>query len=256
VNERLTLRTLLGATDVGTAARRWPRSVFLPGLGLVAGGDDVEDYVPLVGYLDEVLRFVAVRPGAAADRVGLVAEVVIEEHPAPPPLVLRQLPDVGFVLLPNPSERPARLFVTQADTGVEVVVEGLPVEIRLPNGLLTPLRSEQDEASGPSLVDLPQGGPFEPGRYDSFEVVLSELGSSVLRVHLRVRLTEEREVTLEPAVPISIGPCRFSGLPCRGVHDLGLLPYPTLSGAHTEDEQALEWARHQIPAVSAWRAPA
>jgi hypothetical protein len=53
-------------------------------------------------------------------------------------------------------------------------------------------------------------------------------------------------VVVEPAVPISIGPCRFSGLPCRGVHDLGFLPYPTLSGAHTEHEQALEWARHQI----------
>ena len=47
-------------------------------------------------------------------------------------------------------------------------------------------------------------------------------------------------------MPISIGPCRFSGLPCRGVHDFGFLPYPTLSGAHTHREQALEWARHEI----------
>ena len=31
------------------------------------------------------------------------------------------------------------------------------------------------------------------------------------------------------------------------MHDLGFLPYPMLSGAHTEHELALEWARHEIP---------
>ena len=177
---------------------------------------------------------------------GIAAEVVIAPHPNPQPLVLRQLPDIAFVLQPNIADKPARLFITQSDAGVELVVEGLPVEIILPNGLLMPLRSEADELAGPSLVDIHQGGPFEPGVYDTFEVVFRELTSSSLFVHVRVRLTEEGEVVVEPAVPISIGPCRFSGLPCRGVHDLGLLPYPTLSGAHTEHEQALEWARHEI----------
>ena len=248
--QKLTLLGVLGVTDVDEAATRWPRDTFLPGLGLSATFDDPEDYVLLLAYLDTVLEFVAARPGAAGDEtgsVGLVAEVVIAPHPAPEPLVLRQLPDFGFVLQPNTATKPARLFVTQSDAGVEVVVEGLPVEIQLPNGLLGPLRSEQEELLGPALTDVKQAGPFQAGDYDTFEVELSEQGSSLLRVHVRVRLTVEGEVTIEPAVPISIGPCRFSGLPCDGVHDLGLLPYPVLSGAHTQHELPLEWARHRIP---------
>lgn len=245
---RLTLFALLGAADLPEAARRWPRSTFLPGLGLSAGSDDAEDYEPLLQYLDDVLTFTNVRPGSdpGSGRVGITAEVVVAPHPTPPPLVLRQLPDFGFVLRDNPADAPARVFVTQADTGVEVVVEGLPVEIQLPHGLLGPLRSEAEELQGPGLVDVTQGGPFLEGAYDTYEVVLSELGASRIRVHLRVRFTEEREVVLEPAVPLSVGPCRFSGLPCDGVHDLGLLPYPTLSGDHTEHELATEWVRHRL----------
>ena len=248
--ERLSLLGLMGVASVDEAAERWPRETFLPGLGISATFDDPSDYVPLIEYLDTVLTFVNVRPGAAGDdvgAVGLVAEVVIDPHPAPEPIVLRQLPDFGFVLVANTAAKPARVFATQSDDGVEVVVEGLPVEIQLPNGLLGPLRSEQEELLGPSLVDVVQAGPFDPGDYDTFQVVLSEQESSLLRVHLRVRLTAEGEVTIDPAVPMSFGPCRFSGLPCDGVHDFGLLPYPELSGAHTRHELALEWARHRIP---------
>ncbi len=248
--QRLSLLGLLGVADLDQAAALWPSRTFLPGLGLSATIDDPGDYVALLAYLDTAVSFVNVRPGAGGDElgaVGLVAEMVIDPHPDPSPLVLRQLPDIGFVLLANSASKPARVFATQSDRGVEVVVEGLPVEIHLPNGLLGPLRSEQDELLGPALTDVTQAGPFQAGDYDTFEVVLSEQRSSLLRVHLRVRLTTEGEVTIEPAVPISIGPCRFSGLPCDAVHDLGLLPYPELSGAHTSHELALEWARHRIP---------
>jgi hypothetical protein len=251
VPKRLTLLGVLGVADADEAAVRWPRDTFLPGLGLSATFDDPDDYVPVLEYLDTVLTFVNARPGAAGDdsgSVGLVAEVLIAQHPAPEPLVLRQLPDFGFVLRANTAAKPARVFATQSDAGVEVVVEGLPVEIQLPHGLLGPLRSEQEEQLGPALTNVKQGGPFQEGEYDTFEVELSEQGSSVLRVHVRVRLTAEGEITIDPAVPMSIGPCRFSGLPCDGVHDLGLLPYPILSGAHTRHELALEWARHRIPA--------
>lgn len=243
---RLTLLGLLGVTSLADAAEKWPREALLPDLGLSAGGDSPSEYEPLLEYLNTVLSFAAVRPGSAPDRVGLSAEVVIAPHPNPQPLVLRELPDLAFLLRPNVPDRPARLFVTQSDTGVEVVVEGLPVEVQLPNGLLTPLRPEAEEEAGPGLIDVHQAGPFEPGVYDTYEVVLRELTTSSLLVHLRVRLTEENEVVVEPAVPIAVGPCRFSGLPCRGVHDVGFLPYPALSGAHTEHELALEWARHPI----------
>ncbi len=244
----LTLLTLLGTGSIAEAAERWPRDVFLPDVGLVGGGEDVEDYVPLLVYLDKVLSFSAVRPGVGPDRVGLVAEVVVTHPVGPPPepLVLRQLPDIAFVLLDNAPGAPARLFVTQSDAGVEVVVEGLPVELQLPNGLLMPLRTQQEEDAGPAATDEVQGADFVAGTYDALQVFLSDLRESRIRVHLRIRFTEEREVVIEPAVPISVGACRFSGLPCRGVHDLGFLPYPVLSGAHTPDELALEWARHEI----------
>ena len=65
--------------------------------------------------------------------MGLVADLVIDAHPNPAPLVLRQLPDIGFLLQANTlATRPARMFVTQSDAGVEVIIEGLPVEISLP----------------------------------------------------------------------------------------------------------------------------
>jgi hypothetical protein len=96
------------------------------------------------------------------------------------PLTLFTL--LGVTSLSNAAERwpRARLFVTSSDAGVEVVVEGVPVEIILPNGLLMPLRSEADELAGPSLIDVQQAGPFEPGVYDTFEVVLRELTASSL----------------------------------------------------------------------------
>jgi hypothetical protein len=247
MSTRLTLLKLLGVSTAAEAAETWPRETFLPDRGLVAGGDDPQDYEPLLAYLDQVLSFHAVRPGAAAERVGLTAEVVVADHPTPRPIVMRRLPDIAFTLLPNTIAAPARLFVTQSDAGVEVIVEGLAVEISLPNGLLLPLRPEAEESAGPALTDVVQGAAFSAGAYDGLQIFLSELAESRIRVHLRVRFTEEQEVVIEPAVPISVGPCRFGGLPCAGVHDLGFLPYPVLSGDHTPDEMALEWARHEIP---------
>jgi len=109
----LTLFGLLGATTAAEAAEKWPKLPFLPGLGVSAGGDDPSDYEPLLAYLNTVLSFAAVRPGSAPDRVGLTAEVVIAPHPAPEPLVLRELPDLAFVLQPNIPDRPARLCAPQ-----------------------------------------------------------------------------------------------------------------------------------------------
>src|SRR5205807_6810249 len=93
--------------------------------------------------------------------------------------------------------------------------------------------------------DVTIGGSFQAGAYDHFEVVLREPLESSIKVHLKVRLTEELDVVMEPAVPISFGPCRFTGLPAFAVHDLNLVPSPTLIGDdHLPGEQALEWTRH------------
>ncbi len=69
-----------------------------PGSGWPAASRNPPTHEPLINYLNTVLRFVGVRPGSAADRVGLVADLVIDAHPNPAPLVLRQLPDIAFLL--------------------------------------------------------------------------------------------------------------------------------------------------------------
>ena len=184
-------------------------------------------------YLDKVLSFSAVRPGVGPDRVGLVAEVVVT-HAVATSAAAGAAPASRHrvrAARQRSGADPARLFVTQSDAGVEVVVEGLPVELQLPNGLLMPLRTQQEEDAGPAATDEIQAVPLRRrGPTTRSQVFLSDLRESRIRVHLRIRFTEEREVVIEPAVPISVGACRFSGLPCRGVHDLGFLPYPVLVG--------------------------
>src|SRR4051812_10912084 len=84
---------LLGAATEQEAADKWPTSRIWSRL---AG-----DALQLVRYLQGALEFHAVRPGAAPDRVGLRAEVVVRNPPVPQivPLVLTQLPNFEFYLL-------------------------------------------------------------------------------------------------------------------------------------------------------------
>lgn len=264
---KLTLFDLCGVQTAGEMAAIWPRGYvrFLP--GLPAAGDDPSDFERLVTYLNRALTFQAVRPGASVDRldltglgdgfapvhrVGLTADVVISHLGLPPTeistLVLNGLFDMPFTLIETAPGKPARLFVTKSERGLELVIEGLAVEMQVPTDLLGPLRSEGEEqgspGGGPDVTLTSE--PFEAGVYDSLAIVLREPLPSLLRMHVKLRVTEEWDFILEPAVPISLGPCRFMGLPCTAVHDLAFVPSPTLRGDHHPTEQALEWTRHTI----------
>ena len=76
----------------------------------------------------------------------------------------------------------------------------------------------------------PPAGPptFDPTRPDSLEVRLGPEGEtsspSRIRCFVTLRVTRDREVLIEPTVPLSIGRCIFMSLPCRAVHDIGLFP--------------------------------
>ncbi len=83
MSERLTLLALLGVDTLADAAEIWPRTTLLPGLGLSGSIEEPGDHVPVIDYLNTVLRFAAVRPGSATATVGLIAEVTIEPHPSP-----------------------------------------------------------------------------------------------------------------------------------------------------------------------------
>ena len=235
---------LLGVADApdptGAAAALWPGQLIQGSTGQRQHLDPNEAKT-IVGELNTALSFRKVRPGADPDRVGLTAEVLVGTAPPTTPFVIAAMPDVEFHLLPTPE--PARVTVTSSDIGVELLIEALPVEIHLPIGLLQPI--DPDAPATPPLIDS-----FAAGQHDTITIELNAQQPSVIKVHVKIRMTEEGRFVIEPAVPLSVGPCRFSGLPCRAVHDLNLFPSPLL-GIGPGDErhygdQALEWARHPL----------
>lgn len=250
---------LLGVPDASGAANRWPRNRVQDVLGDTS--NDPSNFLALMEYLEGSLQLRNVLPGAAVDpggvgpkRVGLSAEVVIQSTGAPRPLVLRQMPDVAFHLIDTAPGKPARLFVTESDSGVEVILEGVPVEIKIPSDLLGPLPTKQQLENLPPSGELeirttPEEALFTAGTLDSLEVVLRIVDPSSIKVHVRVRMTEQGDFVVEPAVPLSIGPCTFAELPCRAIHDLALFPAPHLRG-HEVEEVAVEWARHRLDRLS------
>jgi hypothetical protein len=238
---------ILGVGDAAEAAAIWPGSRVRPATGELLNVD-LNDFQNFMDYLQNSLEFRSVRPGAFSDRVGLSAEVIIKNSgKSIYPFVLSQMPDVAFYLQDTVADKPARVYVTQADTGIELIIEGLPVEIKLPSGLIGIKTGPGEEQYGPKYGgEVTLTDKFSPGEFDSLQVTLREPGPSSIFVHIKVRMTEEMDFIIEPAVPISIGPCRFIGLPCRGLHDFNLVPSPRLQGEHSEGEQALEWIRHPI----------
>lgn len=249
------LYDIMGVTDDISAAAIWSRSRIRSSTGICIDFDPQADPIKLVRYLQSALEFYASRPGASADKTGLIAEVKVNNPPELEivPLVLDQMPDIAFYLKNTPGTpgtsdyRPARLYITKSDTGTELVIDSLPVEIQVPSSLIGPLRETQEESSSPEGgPDVTRTDPFQPGVYDGLCVTLRDTGVSSIFVHIKVRMTEELDFIIEPAVPISIGPCRFSGLPCYGLHDINFVPSPHLHGNHSEDEQALEWTRHSL----------
>ena len=225
----------MGATSLGRGCARGGRATaFLPGLGLVAGGDDAADYEPLLNYLNTRARLRRGPPGSAADRVGIVAEVVIDAAPEPAaagsaPAARHRVP--AAAQHPRPTRAPVRH----------------PVRRRCRSGGrgTARWRSSSQRAADAAAQRGRRAGRAEPRRHPPGRTVragrLRHVRGGAARAHRRRRCSctcgsgspRKREVVIEPAVPISIGPCRFSGLPCRGVHDLGFLPYPTLSPDRT-----------------------
>jgi len=245
---------LLGVSnrsDADAAASAiWPRSLIKSVTGFSIDADPTD----LVRYIQSALEFQSIQPGADNDRVGITSEVIVSNPPAPliRPLVLTQMPDIAFYLNNTPIDKPARLFATRASTGIEIIIEGMPIEIQIPSGLLGPLRTMDEEKANPAGgLDVTNTDLFQPGIYDSLQVTLRDTGHSSIFVHLKLRMTEEMDFIIEPSVPISIGPCRFNGLPCEGLHDLNFVPSPHLRGNHGDDEQPLEWTRHRLDRLSA-----
>ena len=218
---------LLGVTTVEEATAMWPIE-HVP-MGAMALGE-------LVLELEGTLTFRNLLPSASGDSVGLTADVVVGATTPTVPIVFAALPKLEFHLLPTSGE-PARLYARQSRTGVEWIVEALPVQIALPDGLFVPI----DPQSG----DLTTG-TFVPGSADTYAIDLRATAPSLLRAHVKLLCSEECDFVLEFATPVSVGPCRFSGIPCAGVHDLGFILTADPSPSIDRRTEALEWLRHGL----------
>jgi len=245
---------LLGVSDLAGAIAAWPVGFVQATIGWNAQTDPGPDpdLNALVTQLQTLLTFQSVHPGATADRVGLSAELRVGL--VSPGIFLTSMPDVEFRLLAS-GGAPARVYVTRGDTGVELVVEALAVEIRLPRRLIMPMPPAPGDPIPDEVVVL---AGFVPGQHDTLGITLRRDQPSSIFVHVRVRMTEEREFVIEPAVPISVGPALFLALPCRALHDLQLWPTPHLAAPHPGDELAQDWARHSLesPLTTASLVPA
>jgi hypothetical protein len=218
---------LLGVSSIQDAAELWPID-YLP-LDPSAVGQ-------MAAELEGALTFRNLRPSASDGSVGLSADVLVGALPPTEPIVFSALPKFGFFLLPT-SGLPARLYARRGPTGAEWVIEALPIEIRFPDGLLVPF--------DPTAGDVTQGR-FVSGQADTYEIGLRAAAPSSIKTHAKLRVSEAYDFVLEFATPVSIGPCRFSGVPCAAVHDLALILNPNPSSAMDHRTEALEWLRHKL----------
>ena len=246
---KLTLFALLDAPDVATAAARWPRASVLPADVGAAQGVAVDNASlrSLLNALQAILSFEAIRPGIDGDRVGLTADVVVT-NPLPSTvhaITLSALPEVRFYPLSTGAGKPAHLYVTRSAGATELVIDSLPIKIELPVGLIDAPESDGGlDTTDTKYPDDPAG--FEAGVPDSIQVVLSHVGPAEIYVHATVRMNAAGGFAIEPAVPISVGACRFQGIPCRALHDIGFVPSPPGPTELDTSDQALEWARHEL----------
>ena len=239
-------RSATAEAQLAAAAAKWPQEEVQPFTGdAFTEGDPAEAYREFMDYLRGCLEFKAVRSSASGGTVGLSAELHVSPAalPLPQPLVLAKMPDVAYLLRPTEGV-PAQLHVTRTGDAVELVILGLPVEIQLPPGFVTPQRLKN---MSEAVVDLPEfettNSPFNAADPDSLRIVLRDLDSSSIFTRIDVRMTPEFDFVVDTRVPITIGPCVFLGLACEALHDLQLVPSPRLQ--HTHDVP-VEWARHDL----------
>jgi len=174
-----TPQTLFGL--FGDPTNLWPTDAVREQTGHTVGGDPADPSAWL-GALNNSVQVENVRPGADAHRVSVEAELTVGlgagflGYPQGWPFVLVSMPDVEFrIQAYAQSGRSAKLFASVGDNGCELVVEGLPVEIRLPPGLVGPHPDEPGDPSGELVVEV---GEFEPGRLDDLKVVYRRIEST------------------------------------------------------------------------------
>src|SRR5262249_24600139 len=122
--------------------------------------------------LNAALKIRNIRIGALDGHAALEADVSIDNtlsgYPDGFPIVLSAMPDLEFRLLGDGNAK-SKLFASVDGAGIpEVMIEGVPVEIRLPLGLVEPHPGPADHPSGITSQTV---GAFTPGNPDDLEIV-------------------------------------------------------------------------------------
>jgi hypothetical protein len=232
------------ADRAGAARALWPNDL----VSLTPGINLSDDSLTIVNNLDAGTTFSNLRPGVdphasfgagAPGQIAFACDMAVNGATATTdPFYLRALPDLGILLKPTDPAHPAKIFFSVDGRGHELIIDRLPVKLLLKPGLATAL------ASPPVSV-----GTFDATAIDTCAYKLNdEAHSAEIECYVRLHLTTEGDVILEPTVPISFGPVRWMGLPARAVYDIMLLPSPGR-------REYLEWT-HNDPSSFASNPPA
>src|SRR5262249_45437703 len=195
----------------------------------------------IVNMLQQGLEFTEIRPGVDAHvalgsgppgQIALAARMaVVGPFATSQPFYLRAIPDHGIQLALTDPLHPAQIFIAIDGRGFEVIIARLPVTIFLKEGLAAAIDSN------PVTV-----GTFDPVKPDSFAYKLADATQPAqIDCFIRLHLTPEVDVILEPSVPLSFGQVRWMGLPATAVYDIQLLPSP-------RRREYLEWAHNDVGA--------
>lgn len=209
----------------GAALALWPDA-------LIAG-----DKLTVINNLNAGTSFTNIRPGVDAraalgaggpGQIAFAADMAIVGAPATSlPMALSSLPTVGIQLKVTDTMHPARVYAAVDGRGFEVIIDRLPVTLLLKSGLASSL--------DPAPVSV---GTFDGTAIDSFAYTLGDnVTQTRIECFVRLHLTVEGDVILEPSVPLSFGPVRWMGLAAKAVYDIQILPSPNR-------REYLEWTHN------------
>ena len=217
---------------------KWPNEVLQEEVGLLGLPPDPSVWLTA---LDAGVDVIDIRMGSEGDRVSIQAKVAIDNGRTGYidgfPFVIASMPDVEFRIQDMTVMEAILLYASISDRGAEVVIEGLPVEIRLPSELIEPHPNPDDHPSG--ITEYTRG-KFSVGKLDHLKIIYRRNNPTSIYVHVRIHYNEEGEITVRPTVPISFEKCVFSGLPCKAIHDFTLIANPSLVSTD------VEWVRHSV----------
>ena len=164
----LTLFDLFGEPTIVGAVARWPQ--FVQPITGVIGNWPPPAFAEWLAALNNGVTLSDVRTGADGDRVAVEAKLsmtTVTTYLEGFPFVISSMPDVEFrVQYATPVENQVQLFASMSAVGdVELVLERVPVEIRLPPGLIDPHPDPGGGVTRRAVVrdrDLPAGSAGLP----------------------------------------------------------------------------------------------